>query len=196
MAFSAEKKLCASHSDCDARGDIKSPKHNIVMCNFFLAAPTHPNPFKSPPFPSSMAAHRLLLQRVKKHLRSAELRKGETVSVESKFSAALLRKCLKALPLEIQTKGNGKKLAEATLDDEIYTFLESFLFKRYQPKKKAAFSLLAPLTDEEAVRLAHFFGFTFKPKQKNKKLKVFLERLGGEELKFRLHKSIKEVESL
>ena len=152
-----------------------------------------------------MAAHRLLLQRVKKHLRSAGLRKGKTVLVESKFSAALLMKCLNALPLKIMAKngrkattseGNGKRLLETTLDDEIYAFMESFLFKKYQPKKKTAFSFLAPLTDEEAVRLARSFGFTFKPKQKNKKLKVFLERLGGEELKFRLHKSIKEVESL
>ncbi len=87
-------------------------------------------------------------------------------------------------------------MAEDTLEDEIYSFLESFLFKKYQKKKKAAFSLLAPLTDEDAVKLAVSFGFTFEPKQKNKKLRAFLEKLGGEELKFRLHRSIKEVESL
>ncbi len=129
--------------------------------------------------------------------------------VKSKFSAALLKKCLNALPLEIivksvnenkkgmtNSRGRGKSLAEDTLDDEIYSFLESFLFKKYRQKKKATFSLLAPLTDEEAVKLAGSFGFTFEPKQKNKKLKGFLEKLGGEELKFRLHKSIKEAESL
>lgn len=147
-----------------------------------------------------MADSRLLLQRVKKHLRSAGLKKGETVYVDSKFSAAVLRKCLNALPLKIIvrrriTAGQGKPLAEDTLDDEIYSFMESFLFKKYH-KKKSAFSLLAPLTDEEAVKLASSLGFTFKPKQKNKKLKAFLGKLGGEELKFRLHKSIKEVESL
>ncbi len=148
-----------------------------------------------------MANFRLLLQRVKKHLRSAGLRKGETVFVESKFSAALLGKCLNSLPLKgmIVNKtgaGKGKKLLENTLDDEICSFLEPFLFGNYRPKKKSFFSLLAPLTDEEAGRLASSFGYTFKPKQKNKKLKVFLEKIGGEELKFRLHKSIKEVESL
>lgn len=120
--------------------------------------------------------------------------------MESKFSAAVLKKCLNALPLKIIvrrriTAGQGKPLAEDTLDDEIYSFMESFLFKKYQ-KNKPAFSLLAPLTDEEAVRLARSLGFTFEPKQKNKKLKAFLGKLGGEELKFRLHKSIKEVESL
>ncbi len=152
-----------------------------------------------------MADHRLLLQRVKKHLRQAGLKKGETVSMESKFSAALLKKCLNALPLEIMIKngrkattseGNGERVLETTLDDEIYAFMESFLFKKYFRKKKESFSLLSPLTDEETVRLARSFGFTFKPKQKNKKLKVFLKKLGGEELKFRLHKSIQEVESL
>lgn len=148
-----------------------------------------------------MADSRLLLQRVKKHLRSAGLKKGETVLVESKFSAAVLKKCLNALPLRIIIRrrinsARGKSLAEATLDDEICSFLESFLFKKHQQKKKPAFSLLAPLTDEEAVKLAVSFGFTFEAKQKNKKLNGFFDKLGGEELKFRLHKSIKEVESL
>jgi hypothetical protein len=134
-------------------------------------------------------------KRVRKDIRINKLfKKDDKIYVSDKLSKLLIDKILGNLPKKYVSKSQANKtVVKHTLDDECNNFLEGLMFNK--KKQVKGIKLLRTVTDKEAMLFAKYYGISFKPDKKNKKIKEILNKLENlyPQTRFSLLKSLESL---
>jgi len=124
----------------------------------------------------------MIEKRVRKHIRINKFfKKGDNLIIVSEICNHLIRKIIRDLPLNIQTKKiipkiipkNTLLVLPTTADDEACSML-STIFQAKKTKKTRHVPLLLPITDKEAQHYSIINNITFKPQKKDKEVMGFV----------------------
>jgi hypothetical protein len=141
---------------------------------------------------------KLVEKRIRKDIRINKLfSKDDRIYVKDPLCKFLIEKIIGTLP---KTYVNSESLANKvivkyTLDDEVNSFLEKFMFNK-KVKEVKGVKLLRTITDKEALLFAKYNSIEFKVNSKNKVITKMLDKLENlyPQTRFSAYKSIKSMQ--